>query len=76
MPKGISRSDALRQAAGRWVGVNIVAPTPMQAAVERRAKAAQLKAALSRALRDPNLTSREKAELMKRFGNEIKELGE
>jgi hypothetical protein len=64
------------QAAGRWVGVNIVAPTPMQAAVERRAKVAQLKAALSRALRDPNLKSREKADLMKRFGNEIKELGE
>ncbi len=64
------------QAVGRWMGVNIVSPTPMQAAVEKRAKISDLKAALYRALRDPNLKPAEKAELMNRFGAELKEVGE
>lgn len=70
------RQTTTEQAAARWVGVNIVAPTPMQAAIEKRAQVAQLKSEMMRALRDPNLDWRKKEAIIRNFAGKLRELGE
>jgi len=70
------RQVSPEQAALRWAGINIAAPTPLQAAKERRAKTMELRASLARIMKDPNLSSKKKIEAMTRFSMETKKLGE
>lgn len=48
------------QAGGRWVGLNIIAPTKMQGAIEKRAREKELLSSLYRILKDPTITEGKK----------------
>lgn len=54
------RTITPEQAAGRWVGVNIVSPTPKQVALERRGKLSELKSSLIRIMADPTISPERK----------------
>jgi hypothetical protein len=61
------------QAAGRWVGINIVAPSPMQAIREKRARIMELRGSLARILKDPSLGSEKKAAAFRNFLEEMRQ---
>lgn len=62
------------QAAGRWVGFNIVSPTPIQAAKEKQARMFDLRTSLGRILKDPTASSEKKADAIKQYQESVKEL--
>jgi ppGpp synthetase/RelA/SpoT-type nucleotidyltranferase len=62
------------QAAGRWVGVNIVAPSPMQAIREKRARIMELRGSLARIMKDPSLSGEKKAQALRNFMEQVKQM--
>jgi len=61
------------QAAGRWIGINIVAPSPMQAIREKRARVMELRGSLARILKDPSLGPEKKAAAFRNFLEEMRQ---
>lgn len=62
------------QAFGRLVGVNLVAPTPQQAAIEKQAQFKQLKADYYKAMTDPNITPEKRKSLNDNLNKEVKRI--
>jgi hypothetical protein len=62
------------QAAGKWVGFNIVAPTPAQSAKERRALIMDAKQSLYRIMKDPTMPQRKKTDAVQRYQSRIREI--
>lgn len=63
------------QALGRYFGINIIEPSAVQTAKQRKAKAFELRSELARILKDPQSSTEKKKDAMKRYGGEIKRLG-
>jgi hypothetical protein len=61
------------QAAGRWLGFNIIAPTPEQAAKEAKYKNLDLKKSLSQILKDPTVEAEKKQRAIKEYQERITE---
>lgn len=62
------------QAAGRWLGVNIIAPTPLQIAKERKFKESELKTSLMKIVKDPTVKLGEKERAMGEYRKQLGEL--
>jgi hypothetical protein len=61
-------------AAGSWLGLNIVSPTPKQVALERNAQIKELKTALIRKMVDPTVDPQEKLRARDEFKKRVLEV--
>jgi hypothetical protein len=62
------------QAAARWFGVNVIAPSPLQSVRERRAMAAELKGSLMGIMKDPSVSSLKKQAAQNNYLKRMQEL--
>jgi hypothetical protein len=70
------RTITPEQAAGRWFGFNIIAPTPEQAFKERKYQAASIKKSLSQILKDPNIPTDKKERAVAEYQKRLAEIWE
>lgn len=68
------RTISPEQAAGRWVGLNIIAPTTQQGAIEKRAREKELLSSLYRILKDPTITEEKKQRARDEFLKRAREI--
>jgi len=62
------------QAAGRWFGVNIVAPSPKQSAIEMRSQMKELTGSLARIVADPTVSQERKKAAIQEFQKQLQEI--
>ena len=70
------RTASPGQAAGRWLGFNVVTPSPQQTAKERDYRKKQLAQSLSAVIKDPTKSKQEKEAAQKNFITEMNKLRE